>query len=121
MKRVRRVPILLGAAALAFGATGGAIGAAKVGTKANPVKSQANPSNGFTPKVITAKQNTFVYFVSTDKAPHNAVGKGFNSGTPSVSTYRAKTPKLKANEKSRTIPYICTIHPFMKGVLKVTK
>ena len=69
----------------------------------------------YEPAVLTVKKGDSVTFVNKDIFPHTATAAGqFDSRTIEPQkkwTYRA----TRAGE----FPYICTLHPNMKGTLKV--
>ena len=69
----------------------------------------------YEPSVITVKKGDTVTFVNRDPFPHTvtAAGKFDSRSIPADGkwTYRATA----AGE----YPYICTLHPNMKGTLKV--
>jgi plastocyanin len=70
----------------------------------------------FLPPVLTVKQGETVEWRNTDPVPHTATGKegGLDSGAiPANGTYR-----YTAKKKGR-FPYMCTLHPIMKGELVV--
>jgi plastocyanin len=69
----------------------------------------------YEPAVLTVKKGDSVTFVNKDIFPHTATAAGqFDSRTIEPQrkwTFRA----MRAGE----FPYICTLHPNMKGTLKV--
>ena len=69
----------------------------------------------YEPSLITVKKGETVTFVNRDPFPHTVTAAGkFDSKSIAANgqwSYRATT----AGE----FPYICTLHPNMKGVLKV--
>jgi plastocyanin len=70
----------------------------------------------FKPPSITVKQGDTVLWRNTDPVPHTATAKeaGLDShDIPANGTYR-----FTAKKKGR-FPYICTLHPIMKGELIV--
>jgi plastocyanin len=71
---------------------------------------------GFQPKVLTVKVGDSVMWVNKDPFPHTVTSRAgdFDSGEiqPGKSwTYTAET--------KGTFPYICTLHPTMKAMLRV--
>ena len=71
----------------------------------------------FEPASLAIAVGETVQFVNVDEEPHTvtATNGGFNSkalDTNQTWNYTATTPG--------TYPYICSIHPFMKGTLTVT-
>ena len=69
----------------------------------------------YEPAVITVKKGETVTFVNRDPFPHTVTAAGkFDSRSIAANaqwTYRASQPGEYA--------YICTLHPNMKGTLKV--
>lgn len=122
MRRPTAFAGLMVSAALAASLAGLATGAAKPGTKANPIKATTSFSKGFAPKTTTVKPGVPVYFKNVDRARHNAVAKasggkpGFRSGSPTTKDFSVKAPA-----KVGRYAYACTVHAFMKGVLMVKR
>jgi plastocyanin len=77
-------------------------------------------SLAFDPKSITAKVGQTVQWTNDDQPPHNVTyvsGPKFtSSGT--LNTGDKFQVKLTA---AGTIHYVCTIHPFMKATIVVSK
>ncbi len=77
-------------------------------------------SLAFVPKSVTAKVGETVQWVNDDQPPHNVTyvsGPKFtSSGT--LNTGDKFSIKLTA---PGTIHYVCTIHPFMKATIVVSK
>lgn len=117
MTRRNRLIVSLMTSAAITGAVGVGTGmaAGKVGSKGNPIK--ADLTKGF--NTATVKVKSIVYFVNVDGTPHNALGKGVNSGAPV--TGKGTPFKAKAPVKTGTYNYICQVHPNMKGKLIVVK
>jgi plastocyanin len=70
----------------------------------------------FSPKTVTIKRgDTVTWRFKKDPAPHNVKGSGGIKSKPKIST---GTYKKKFTRKG-TFKYICTIHPNMKGTVKV--
>jgi plastocyanin len=70
----------------------------------------------FEPGALTVKVGDAVVWVNRDPFPHNATAKAFDSkdiASGAAWTYTAKTPG--------NFPYVCTLHPTMKGTLRVTR
>jgi plastocyanin len=91
--------------------TGAAAGAAKPATHTITIEGTA-----FTPAELTVKPGDRIVWVNKDPYPHTATseGGGFDSGpiAPEKSwTYVAR--------KKGDFPYICAIHPSMKGTLHI--
>ena len=90
----RMVVSLMAATCLtaSVGVGAGLAAKAKLGAKTNPIP--ANISTGF--KAASVKAGSVVYFKNVDGAPHNAVGKGVNSGAPVTgkgTIFKATAPK----------------------------
>jgi amicyanin len=74
----------------------------------------------FSPASVTAKVGQTVQWTNQDTPPHNVFyvsGPKFTS-SPTLNTGAAF--KLKLTQPG-TIHYICSIHPFMKATIVVTK
>jgi plastocyanin len=102
--------------ASASSASGAASGAASAGgTVKVTMKNLA-----FAPPAVNAKVGQTVEWVNDDQPPHNVTyvsGPKFtSSGTMNTGT----TFKLKLSQPG-TIHYVCTIHPFMKATIVVSK
>jgi plastocyanin len=70
----------------------------------------------FHPPVLTVKQGETVEWRNTDPLPHTVTAKDGGPDSPDIAangTYR-----YTAKKKGR-FPYICTLHPIMKGELVV--
>ncbi len=77
-------------------------------------------SLAFTPKAIDAKVGDTVDFTNDDTPPHNVT---YVSG-PKFASSGTLNPGDKFTIKLTqpgVIHYYCTIHPFMKGTILVTK
>jgi plastocyanin len=69
----------------------------------------------FSPATVNVKQGTTVTWTNQDQAPHDVTGPGFSSpmlDTGVTFSHTFSTPG--------TFPYVCTIHPSMKGTVTVT-
>ncbi len=94
--------------------------AAKPEPKPKPVAVKAAPGSvqmrdfNFSPAAITVNVGESVTWVNAGEEPHNAVGDGFSTAL--------LTPGKSASESfssAGTFSYICTVHPQMKGTVKV--
>ena len=99
-----------------FAAAGALQGAAPGALAAGPAKhAVAIDGSKFEPAAITVKKGETVTWVNKDPFPHTVTSAGkFDSKSiaPGAKwTYRATKPGEFA--------YICTLHPNMKGTLKV--
>ena len=84
-----------------------------VAVKAAPGSVQMRDFN-FSPAAITVNVGESVTWVNAGDEPHNAVGDGFSTALLS--------PGKSASESfssAGTFSYICTVHPQMKGTVKV--
>lgn len=73
----------------------------------------------FSPATLTVKPGTVVTVDNQDSTPHTATATGskaFDTGTITP----GKKATFTAPSKPGSYPYICTIHPFMKGTLTVS-
>jgi plastocyanin len=70
----------------------------------------------FQPDVLTISAGDTVVWVNKDPFPHTATSKGggFDSGEIPTAASWKHTPSKKGE-----LEYICTLHPTMKGMLKV--
>ncbi len=77
-------------------------------------------SLAFNPATVHAKVGQTIVWVNDDGPPHNVTyvsGPRFTS-SPQMNPGARFTVKLT---QPGTIQYVCTIHPFMKGTIVVTK
>ena len=70
----------------------------------------------FQPPVLTVKQGETVEWRNTDPLPHTVTAK--DGGPDSHDIAANGTYRYTAKKKGR-FPYICTLHPIMKGELIV--
>ena len=70
----------------------------------------------FVPQTLTVKQGDTVVWVNKDPFPHTATAQdhSFDSGEMGSE----KTWKYTVKKKGK-VPYLCTLHPTMKGTLIV--
>ncbi|MGE0026199.1 MAG: cupredoxin domain-containing protein [Thermoleophilia bacterium] len=123
--RTRRLVLpAIAAAAIATAVAGTAGGATHpaAGSRANPVRADADSAGGFSPRTITATAGSRVFFRNVDHLEHNAAedvlsGRPrFRSGTPTTRNFSFVAPS-----KSGTYVYHCQIHGFMRGTLIVRR
>ncbi|MFJ7999282.1 cupredoxin family copper-binding protein [Streptomyces sp. NPDC096310] len=72
----------------------------------------------YAPSALTVAPGSKVTVVNKDSVAHTltaTAGKAFDTGTIGP----GKTATFTAPSKAGAYPYICTIHPFMKGTLTV--
>ncbi len=70
----------------------------------------------FVPETVTVKQGDTVVWVNKDLFPHTATAQDRSFDSREMAP--AKTWKYVAR-KNGTFPYVCTLHPTMKGTLVV--
>ena len=70
----------------------------------------------FVPPALTVKAGDTIVWVNKDPFPHTAVSK--DAGLDSKEIGAGASWKFVAATKGE-FPYICTLHPTMKGVLRV--
>ena len=70
----------------------------------------------FAPSVLTVAKGDSIVWVNKDPFPHTAVSK--DAGLDSKEIGAGASWKFVAATKGE-FPYICTLHPTMKGVLRV--
>ena len=68
----------------------------------------------FSPATITVNVGESVTWVNAGEEPHNAVGDAF-----STALLDAGKSASKSFSSAGTFSYICTVHPQMKGTVKV--
>jgi plastocyanin len=74
----------------------------------------------FDPKTIDAKVGQSIRWVNDDSAPHNVTGTSGPSFKASSTFGKGGSFTLHLTQAG-TYQYYCTIHPFMKGTIVVTK
>ena len=124
--------LTLAALALALAACGSSSGSSSTPTSADTgTASTTTTSSGqtlhvtmknlaFLPKTIHAKVGDTIRFTNQDTPPHNVTwvsGPRFTS-SPTLDTGAGFTLKLT---QPGTIQYFCSIHPFMKASILVTR
>jgi plastocyanin len=124
--RVRRardlvVPLALAASLLAGSVLAGCSGSSSSGAPTTLGPNDVEVANfSFTPSKLTVKAGTTVtWHFNQPSAPHNVVSLStpavFNSGTPKGTgtySFTFTTPG--------TYPYLCQVHPAMRGTVIVT-
>lgn len=70
----------------------------------------------FHPPVVTVRQGEIVQWRNTDPVPHTATAK--DAGLDSHDIAANATFRFTARKRGR-FPYLCTLHPVMKGELVV--
>ncbi|MBV9918822.1 MAG: cupredoxin domain-containing protein [Solirubrobacterales bacterium] len=103
-------------ASAASSTSGAASGAASAGgTVKVTMKNLA-----FAPPAVNAKVGRTVEWVNDDQPPHNVTYVSGPKFTSSGTMNMGATFKLKLSQPG-TIHYVCTIHPFMKATIVVSK
>ena len=86
--------------------------------RVNAVEPQAtNPQSwGFAPPTLTARVGDTVVWTNAGASPHTATAsdRSFDSGT--LAAGQTFSYKLA---KTGSVPYVCTLHPWMKGTLQI--
>jgi plastocyanin len=78
----------------------------------------------FRPARLTVRPGALVVWKNRDRAPHNAVALARLNGRP---VFRTRTAGFRAELTARapqrigSYSYICTVHPNMRGVLRVRR
>ncbi|HEX8917990.1 MAG TPA: plastocyanin/azurin family copper-binding protein, partial [Chloroflexota bacterium] len=73
----------------------------------------------FAPKNVSVKVGTKVTWTNKTDAPHTVTGK--NGWSFHSKTFQPKGTVSYTFSKAGTYHYICSIHPFMKATIVVTK
>jgi amicyanin len=107
---------LLVALAAACGSSGSGGGASTAPTGPNTISIK---NFMFSPSTLTVKAGTKVTFVNDDSTPHTATGSGSSAMINSGNLNQGQTYSVTFS-KPGTYQYTCTIHPYMKGTIKVT-
>jgi plastocyanin len=68
----------------------------------------------FQPGALTTKAGDPVVWVNKDPFPHTVTSDAFDSRIIAADRSWTYTPKVKGD-----FPYVCTLHPTMKGTLRV--
>lgn len=106
--------LLVGAAVVVIGAQASSATASSAMSAASPKTASVSlRDNFFTPKTATIRKGGSVLWTWRGKAPHNVKGPGFTSAVKKKGTYR------RTFRKAGSFKYVCTIHPGMKGTIKV--
>jgi len=83
-----------------------------------------NPTNNiyFDPSIESIPKNGEITWINEDSSFHTVVSGSYGSGL-----YNFSSPLLMTGDKfswifdkNGTFNYFCTLHPFMKGTIKVT-
>lgn len=109
---IRLIAIGASLATMALALAGFGSALASGGSSATARKSKSVSIQGFVykPGTIRVKAGTKVTFVNTEKVPHTATGKGFDTGVISGNHSKSITFAKKG-----TFAYHCTLHPEMHG------
>jgi plastocyanin len=71
---------------------------------------------GFAPNTLTVAKGDTVVWVNKDAFPHTATAQDKSFDSKEIAA--GKSWRFTA-KKSGTFPYVCTLHPTMKGTLVV--
>jgi plastocyanin len=71
----------------------------------------------FEPANVTISENESVQFINLDEEPHTATSTDRTFDSKALDTNQTWN---HTTTKSGTFPYICSVHPFMKGTVTVT-
>ncbi|HVW80948.1 MAG TPA: cupredoxin family copper-binding protein [Mycobacteriales bacterium] len=120
MTHVRRaatlaVGLLLAATVTACGGSSSGAGIPHVSGPKVVIKGYA-----FNPATLKVKVGATVTFVQEDTVPHNATGSGDAAFINSPTLTRGQTYTVTFR-KPGTYPYICSIHPYMRGTVVVSQ
>lgn len=123
MRRTSVISTLVAAGALAGALAGVATGAGVAGSAANPVRATTSPVRGFAPATVVARPGARVHVRNVDRARHNIIedrpGGGrarFRSGAPTTRDFTVRVPT-----RAGTYTFICQVHGFMRGTLRVRR
>lgn len=91
------------------------------------VKGAGNPSNGifYDPSPASVKTGSIVTWINNDSMPHTATSGNPDSGQTSSGLFDTgiigpgNTGQVTIDVEQGTYDYYCTLHPYMKGQLKV--
>jgi plastocyanin len=71
----------------------------------------------FEPANVTISEDESVQFINLDEEPHTATSTDRTFDSKALDTNQTWNHTVT---KSGTFPYICSVHPFMKGTVTVT-
>jgi plastocyanin len=117
--------VACGTASNPSGTTGGTPGGATSGNAPGGGVATPTPTSdtiviknfAYVPPSLTVAPGTKITVINEDKAPHTVTAKdnSFDSGT----IHGGQRGEVTAPTTPGTYPYICTVHPYMKGTLIV--
>ena len=108
-----RIP-MISICALVFGVLGAGVG--MPAPAAGATHTVIMEGVAFVPETLTVKRGDTVVWVNKDMFPHTVTAKDGSFDSRAMAPN--KTWKLVAR-KIGTFPYVCTLHPTMKGILVV--
>ena len=112
---IRRPPRYAAIALLLLPLAGVACGSSSGGGNEPTVKGQVDVvDNAFKPKTIDIAVGDTVTWVYKGAVKHNVTGPGFNGPTQKSGTFK------HTFNSAGSFTYNCTIHPGMKGTVKVS-
>ena len=112
---MRRPPHYAAAALLVLPLFGAACGGSSGGSSTPTTKGEVDViDNAFKPKTIDVSVGDTVTWVWKGSVKHNVTGPGFNGPTQKSGSY------THTFNSAGSFTYNCTIHPGMKGTVKVS-
>ncbi|AGW95382.1 hypothetical protein N234_35555 [Ralstonia pickettii DTP0602] len=91
----------------------GQVGSANAGPASHTVTMD---SIRFDPQELTVKAGDTVVWINKDPFPHTVTAQAGDFDSKTIAT--GKSWKYRAT-KAGVFPYVCTLHPTMKGTLRV--
>jgi plastocyanin len=92
------------------------LGALQSGLAASAAHTVVMEGIAFTPNVLTVAKGDSIVWVNKDAFPHTATAQDKSFDSKEIAA--GKTWRFTAR-KAGTFPYVCTLHPTMKGTLIV--
>ena len=92
------------------------VGALQAGLAASATHTVVMEGVAFTPNVLTVAKGDSVVWVNKDAFPHTATARDKSFDSTEIAA--GKSWRFTA-KRPGTFPYVCTLHPTMKGTLVV--
>ncbi|MGD3108159.1 cupredoxin domain-containing protein [Streptomyces sp. YGL11-2] len=73
----------------------------------------------YRPATLTVRPGTKITVVNEDSAPHTVTATGAGKPFDTGNLAQGQSAVITAPTKPGSYPYICTVHPYMKGTLTV--